>query len=268
MSPLPAGQFLGNTVKSCAMTGFRLTEAAYQPGMNLRAHSHELAKFCFVLTGSYTETLGRNQFVRKRGALVYQPPTITHAESHNEFGRHLMIEIDSARLNNAEQYLSKLNTVAILSSGAAVAIVTKLYSEFRRPDSFSHLAIEGLAVELLVETCRTSLVAERRPPKWLQQASDLLRVNFRSSLTHTEIAASVRVHPVHLARTFRQFHRCTIGDYVRALRIDYASRLLRESDSALSEIALSAGFADQGHFAHSFKRATGMTPKQYRELLR
>jgi AraC family transcriptional regulator len=236
--------------------------------MNLRAHSHELAKFCFVLTGSYTETLGRNEFVRKRGALVYQPPTITHAESHNESGRHLMIEIDSPRLNNAEQYLPTLNTAAMLSSGAALATAAKLYSEFRRPDSFSHLAIEGLALELLVEACRSSLIEERRPPKWLQQATDLLRATFRGSLTHTEVAASVRVHPVHLARTFRQFHRCTIGDYVRALRIDYASRLLHGSDFALSEIALSAGFADQAHFAHSFKRATGMTPTQYRELLR
>jgi AraC family transcriptional regulator len=33
----------------------------------------------------------------------------------------------------------------------------------------------------------------------------------------------------------------------------------------LAHVALAAGFSDHSHFCRTFKRATGMTPRQYRE---
>jgi AraC family transcriptional regulator len=79
------------------------------------------------------------------------------------------------------------------------------------------------------------------------------------------IAGSVGIHPAHLARVFRQRHGCTVSDYVRGLRIEYARHCLRTSDTALARIALAAGFSDQSHFSKVFKRQTGMSPAVYRE---
>ena len=79
-----------------------------------------------------------------------------------------------------------------------------------------------------------------------------------------EIAATVDVHPAHLARTFRRFQRQTVGDYLRQLRLEFARARLSASAEPISEIALSAGFYDQCHFSRAFKRHTGMTPAEYR----
>jgi AraC family transcriptional regulator len=49
------------------------------------------------------------------------------------------------------------------------------------------------------------------------------------------------------------------------LRIEWATARLRDSRSSLSEIALSAGFADQSHFTRVFRRATGLTPARFRD---
>jgi AraC family transcriptional regulator len=76
------------------------------------------------------------------------------------------------------------------------------------------------------------------------------------------------VHAAHLARVFRKFKGCTIGDYVRGLRVQHACRRISGSDDSLADIALAAGFSDQSHLSRTFKQHTGMLPSQFRNLLR
>jgi AraC family transcriptional regulator len=142
----------------------------------------------------------------------------------------------------------------------------RIYDEFRCTDTVSALAVEGLTLELLAEGVRQGpRHVERSPPRWLRQARDLLHEGFRQRLTLDGIAETVGVHPAHLARVFRQQQGCTVGDYVRRLRIEYACHCLSTSDTALATIALAAGFSDQSHFSKVFKRQTGMSPAVFRE---
>ena len=76
------------------------------------------------------------------------------------------------------------------------------------------------------------------------------------------------IHPSHLMESFRQHYHCTLGDYVRQLRIEYATHLLSASDLPASQIAHTAGFADQSHFCRTFKRLTGMTPTEFKKATR
>jgi AraC family transcriptional regulator len=136
-------------------------------------------------------------------------------------------------------------------------------------DEISPLAIEALALELLAEGARLAPnVVTTAPPPWLQQIDDLLRSEFIEPLTLDRIAGSVGVHPSHLARVFRRAHGCTVGDYLRNLRIEFACDRLRTTDASLVEIALAAGFSDQSHFSKTFKRQTGMSPAIFKKSFR
>jgi len=118
---------------------------------------------------------------------------------------------------------------------------------------------------MLAEVSRCQVkVSNSQPPRWLGQALDLLREQYSEPLTVGHIATSVGVHPVYLARGFRRFCRCTIGEYIRQLRIEHACRELCSSDISLAAIASDAGFSDQSHFSRTFKRFMDMTPAQYR----
>jgi AraC family transcriptional regulator len=87
-------------------------------------------------------------------------------------------------------------------------------------------------------------------------------------LTLDGIAKSVGTHPVHLARAFRQHHYCTIGEYIRKLRVEFACCEITTTDSSLAEIAARTGFYDQSHFSRTFKRIIGVTPREYRAAFR
>lgn len=53
--------------------------------------------------------------------------------------------------------------------------------------------------------------------------------------------------------------------YLKGLRLETAKRLLESSEHNLTEIAQTIGFQNQFSFSHFFKRATGMSPRQFRD---
>jgi AraC family transcriptional regulator len=56
--------------------------------------------------------------------------------------------------------------------------------------------------------------------------------------------------------------------YVSRMRLDKAMAELAEGKLPLAEIALNAGFSSQASFTRAFRRATNMTPQEYRRQRR
>ena len=92
--------------------------------------------------------------------------------------------------------------------------------------------------------------------------------HFRESFGLSDVAAIVGRHPVHLARTFRRHHGCSLGEYLRRIRLERAARALRDTDRPLVEVSLDAGFYDQAHFCRCFKAWASVSPGRYRESFR
>jgi AraC family transcriptional regulator len=264
---LKAGEFYGETSRIVTQAGFSFIEKAYQPRLALSHHAHELAHFCFVLSGSYTEMLRNKKECRVPGTLIFYPPDITHSEVHYTSGRHFLIEVQSWRAESMREYVGKSELTSVVG-GPTGWLTRRLYEEFRHMDDLSRLALEGIVLELMVETLRSCESHTERPPKWLDQAKEILQSSFSDPPSLSPLATAVGVHPIHLARVFRKFQHCTIGEYTRQLRIECARNRMIASDESLAEIALSVGFADQSHFSRSFKRVTGMSPSEFRWTLR
>lgn len=65
-----------------------------------------------------------------------------------------------------------------------------------------------------------------------------------------------------LSRDFRAVLGTSPYRYLQYRRVDLAKRLLREG-AKLAEAAHDAGFADQSHFGRTFRKAVGLTPKEW-----
>jgi AraC family transcriptional regulator len=147
-------------------------------------------------------------------------------------------------------------------------LAVRAYRELRSPDGASPLAIEGLVLEMMAVAMRIRAPQIDSEPRWLERAKQYAEANCAHRLRLVEVADAVGVHPFHLARQFRRHFRCTLGEYVRRLRVEFACRQLTVSDVSLVEIALAAGFSHQSHFSRVFKQQTGMTPSAFRHLSR
>lgn len=267
---LTHGYFYGKPLRTREIAGFVLSEAAYPPNHNLPRHSHKLSCFMSILQGSVTETYAKKELTGKPSALIFRPAGELHSDRfHNVGGRLFLIEIENWWLDRVREYTGMPNNPARLYAGIPTTLSRKLYSEFRHMDEVSALVVEGLMLEMIADVSRSDKAfGTRRPPRWIEQTEEILRAQYAERLTLAYIAGLVGIHPVHLGQTFRAHYQCSLGEYVRRLRIEFVCRELGSSDTALTDIALSAGFADQSHLTRTFKRSTGMTPSEYRLLHR
>ena len=264
MQRLPAQPLL-NAVRRRACAGFTLVESAYQPGARMARHGHGPARLSIVLRGGYAEQYERKTRHAAPLTVVLHPPHEAHAVAFGGRGaRVLGVELETEWLARLRAAAPVLERPADFRGGPPAWLALRLYDEFRAPDALAPLAAEALLLELLVEVSRRAPTRERTVPRWLARAREILHARAAENLSLTEVAAAVGVHPVHLARAFRQFYGVTAGEYARRVRVERACRALAESDAPLSEIAVAVGFYDQSHFTNVFRRLTRMTPAKFR----
>jgi AraC-like DNA-binding protein len=60
----------------------------------------------------------------------------------------------------------------------------------------------------------------------------------------------------------------TYSDVLDTVRYEHASRLLRDTDCRIIDVAFSSGYTDPAHFTRAFRRISGVAPRQFREQLR
>jgi AraC family transcriptional regulator len=248
----------------------RILKTAFGSGLRDKTHAHENARFVFVLRGSFTETYPHGRRTCNPFTMIVRPPQEEHAdEYHQDGGLCLSVDIQPLWMERLRQYSIKLDDSASFRGGSLTTLILSLDREFQTGDEASVLAIEGLLLEIAVEAFRhKSMELGSKAPRWLAQAKDYLHAHFDNSLTLGEISSSVGVHPVSLARAFRQYYHCTVAEYLRLLRIETACSAIASSDTPLAQIAINAGFSDQSHLSKTFKRLTRMTPAEYRALVR
>lgn len=99
----------------------------------------------------------------------------------------------------------------------------------------------------------------------LRLASEYIERNLRNHLTLAEIAAEVDMNPYYFARVFKNAMGQSPHQYILEKRVERAKDLLKTTELSLVEIASQVGIATQSHFTTVFHRATGMTPREFRE---
>jgi AraC-like DNA-binding protein/ligand-binding sensor protein len=99
----------------------------------------------------------------------------------------------------------------------------------------------------------------------LQKAVAFIDEHFRENLRLENVAAYVGLNPSYLSTIFNRELKISFSSYLTQRRIEEASLLLIQTNNSLSEIAASSGFENQSYFSQSFRKHTGMTPKQYRK---
>lgn len=258
----------GEELKKLEIAGFVLTETFHIPSVVLARHAHERANINLTLKGSFREVIGNRPQECDRASLLVKPAGEHHANRYGNVGAHcLIIEVMPHRLEAIRRFSKLFDSPAHIRNGLLSALAKKIYKEFRTMNSpASELMIEGLILEMLAESTRREIKisSTSTPPRWLREARDFIHVSFAEQISLSKVAEFVGVNSAHLARMFRQYYGCTVGDYVKRHQLEYAARLLIETDRPLAEIGASAGFYDQSHFTNAFKLYFKITPAEFR----
>jgi len=254
----------GMTTRSLHLREATLTETCYSPELRLPAHTHELPMFVLVVEGSFDESFDRHDRTCGPRRLVYRPAGERHAQRFLRRGAacltiELPFPMDDERLPASDGRLDL--------AGLPALTALRLYDELACPTTETALIVEELTVNLAAIAARRPTVYERRAPKWLGTAREMIEESSQNSVRLGDIARYIGVHRVHLSRTFGQFHGCGVGEYVRRLRVHAACCELRRTGAptlTLSTIAAEVGFSDESHMGRAFREVMSCPPAQYR----
>lgn len=256
----------GRPVKTLEVPGFRLREARYQPAQEIAAHPHPWATLCLAVEGGYVEDWGGTRVHCDRASLVFHPPGDVYGDRISDAGSLcLTIGVDPMVLLSAAEAIPSLARLDVSRRTPPSWLAFELHRELELGDDLSATSVEGTVLALLAEVGdRPALEARGTPPRWLERVRERIHDEFDRQLTLEALAHTGSVHRVHLARAFRLHYGCTVGDYARQRRVEFACHRLTASQQPLSDIALAAGFADQAHFTNVFRRLIGLPPGAFR----
>jgi len=141
--------------------------------------------------------------------------------------------------------------------------------EIRTPGFANETMLELMAGQLAIELSRhlTSIDDESRGgglSPWRLRLIDQRLTDESSPPSLTELATLCNLSVRHLARAFRISRGRSLGNYIAEQRLNHAKRMLADGMS-IKSVAFSTGFSAPSNFTAAFTRATGETPRQYRQ---
>ena len=102
--------------------------------------------------------------------------------------------------------------------------------------------------------------------KRLHAAYQYIRKHFQESgLKMSDVAAEINLGDSAFSHFFKKSTHTSFSDYLLAMRIDHACKLLIESDEQISRIAFLSGFNNMANFNRQFKVIHMCTPMRFRK---
>ena len=107
-------------------------------------------------------------------------------------------------------------------------------------------------------------VERRKIPPEFAAALNEFEQNLAVQVTPAWFAKRAKLSLEQVARLTKSLFDLTPTQLISKTRIAAASRMLRQSDQSVGEIAHACGFFDHSAFTRAFRLATGVTPSQFR----
>ena len=233
-------------------------------------HAHESAQLSLVLAGAVQNTVDRRTEIVRESTLSFLPAEREHSTHYLSPVSACYIAISKEKLEQLGVFSSVLSLAATtFYAGPILQIAKAAHAELLEWDTASGLMIDGLVLQLIAGLARLPLRTEfAKTPTWVARAREMIHANSGRSLSISELAGEVGIHPVHLMRVFKQNYGASIGAYARSIRCQRAQSRLRclREDESLAGLAFELGFKDLSHFCRAFKTETGMTPSEFRRV--
>lgn len=264
---LRSGQYFGEKENETATDEITVLLSAFTGTETLPVHHHENPYFCLVLNGTYEERMGCATIVCTEGDVLFHPGGAEHSNKFNRVEtRCLNIEFKAKHFEYAFETMGGLNSIIKSNQPELRKILLRIGHEMKHWQNDSKVLVEAYILESLVLLARGKQKAVRVAP-YLKRIEQYLKANIERSPGLDEIATIGGVSKEHLARSFRVSYGCTIGEYMRRLKIESACHILQSTSLPINDVALACGFVSTSHFIRTFSNLIGTTPTNYRNII-
>jgi len=201
-------------------------------------------KPCRVITIQFDMNLFDKHFLSKKPFALIQTLLTSASRGIRFFGK---------TLHEAKSRMKRLTEISGLESVTEFLLLLDMLS---KSSEIEFLANTGFNVNLV-----------QINSKRLNAAYQYIISHFQeSSLKMSNVAAEVNLGDSAFSHFFKKATNRSFSDYLIAMRIEYACKLLLESDEQISRVAFLSGFNNLANFNRMFKKAHHCTPIRFRKI--
>lgn len=255
-----------------------LIEAAYVPDR----HLHKEVECVYVMRGQLTVRVDEHVFYLSEGELLLIPGNVMHEVQRKmledqvvklKFMQEWMMP-DFFSLDEKQAYQRLFNyTFRTQPNPVVKRIVHKIF-EHRQRDAYAEyfifagmvelIALLLSAPEIIVEKSKANL----EHPRYLEAMLDFIHANSHTNLTLPLLARHIGITESYCSKYIKRHTGLSFVQYLNAVRVNNAQRLLIYSDMSVGEVMENTGFFSIQTFNRVFKQQTGRSPLEYRRQKR
>lgn len=101
----------------------------------------------------------------------------------------------------------------------------------------------------------------------IAKINEYINENYMNNIKLCDISGIVAMSDSALSHFFKKRTNRSLIDYINDVRISYATKMLFETTTSISEVAFLCGFNNLSNFNRIFKKSKGKTPSEYRDSI-
>ncbi|MBR7098138.1 MAG: helix-turn-helix transcriptional regulator [Clostridia bacterium] len=235
------------------------------------AHIHNCFEIYVNLSGNVSFLVNQNVYRIQPGDVILTEPGTVHHCIYNEdcLHEHSCLWFDAEERSAIPRYLRDhqlFGHVRLHERAAreAVALMRRLSDGSNADTGLSHTFAFVRILELLATQRETVDTENEELPAQFREIMRYVNENFTQIACVEDVTSKFFVSTSTLNRCFRRYINLSFHQFLKAKKIAYAERLLKEGRS-VTEACYLSGFADCSHFISFFKGKYGYTPLQYKK---
>ena len=252
-------------------------------------HYHDCYELYYLYSGERYYFIKDRTYHIKRGTLVLINSYDIHCTANFETSGYDRILINFKK-DFLKKYLEDIHDINLLECFNQNAHIIRLNSQEQRfMETFLHTMmneykakeigyssyLKAALIQLLLFINRhnnqlnnSDIQYVNSTHKTISEITEFINTNYNKDITLTTISDLFFISPYHLSRTFKCITGFAFIEYLNAVRIKNAQKMLRETDFTITEIAEIVGYKSTTHFGRVFKSITGISPLTYRKKVR
>lgn len=255
-------------------------------------HSHTFFSVLYVMTGQCGHEVGELDLPMKQGDIFFLPPYVK--QTIKVFDDSIILNVHIRKDTFGDYFFNVIRSNNIISNFFISSLYSKnpirgllfqtgdnteirnlfldMYQEILLDDTYSWRLLDHMVPSLFIKLLRgysdqVQLIGTHANKKLNELHLQLLAFihDHYKNVTLEQVADHFHYSIPHCSKLIQNEAGMGFTEFVRKLRMDHATTLLRNTPAPISDICYMVGYENSGSFIRAFKKSYGMSPSQYRK---
>lgn len=250
------------------------TDTVFEAGY----HNHQEYEFMSVKDKDLMTSCNGKNLVIKKGYIMPFNSLEIHGQPKTDTVGYFVCMIISDTFIKKVAYeafnvseIPVFNNKSFLPSPSLNYYLGKLIDEYEGKESANiyckDLLKKLVAIEIFKCSENNVLLKDKKSNCQIQRAKKYLDENYQHPFDLEKVSFISGMNKYHFLKSFKEELHITPLQYILQLKIEKSKELISLGEKSLTEVAYEMGFSSQSHFINQFKKATGITPGQYKKTI-